>query len=297
MSKDFSQFGEQIIIEKLLSTLGINGPGWSMEFGAWDGQNFSNTRFLAEKGWNQILIEPNARRYELLKIKSEQLQIEFKSKILCFNDFVNERKGSKIEDFLEKSKSPKIIDVLSIDIDGDDLAAFTTIGRYRSKIVCIEYNPTMPADFVYLNPIGSNSGNSIAAIEIVFQKFDYVLVAQTQTNLIFVDRDLAEHHKIKVLNTPKTFTNIWVGYDGKLNINHTTKTINSVTSQFVNDFAVPWPWTLSFVPQPIPKLFRKWPRNQIILTIVLFFRHVILHPSFLTGYIKSYLYLRNKDNA
>ena len=297
MNKDFSQFGEQAIINQLLITLGIKGPGWSMEFGAWDGQNFSNTRFLAEKGWNQIFIEPNSRRYKLLQKNSKELEIKYGSNISCYKDFVNEQKGRKIEDFLKQSNFPKVIDLLSIDIDGDDLAAFTTIGTYSSKIVCIEYNPTMPADFVYFNPKGTNSGNSIAAIEIVFENLNYALVSQTQTNLIFVDRELAQLHKINILNTPKTFTNIWIGYDGKINIDHTMKTINSVTGQFVKNFAVPWPWTLSFVPQPIPKLFRKWPRNQIILTIVLFLRHIVIHPNLLIGYIKSYNYLRNKDNA
>jgi FkbM family methyltransferase len=53
-SKDFSQGGEQRIIEQLFS--GTNGR--LMDIGAWVPDSFSNSRALIDAGWRAVLVEP-----------------------------------------------------------------------------------------------------------------------------------------------------------------------------------------------------------------------------------------------
>lgn len=54
---DYSQHGEQAILEKLLP----EPHGVLIDIGALDGQKNSNTRALLERGWRGIMVEPNLR--------------------------------------------------------------------------------------------------------------------------------------------------------------------------------------------------------------------------------------------
>lgn len=53
--KDYTQFGEQGLIEHLLG----NGSGYAVEVGAADGVYMSTTKALEDKGWTCLCIEPN----------------------------------------------------------------------------------------------------------------------------------------------------------------------------------------------------------------------------------------------
>lgn len=63
----YSQFGEDGILKEVFKRLKVDDP-WCVEFGAWDGVAFSNTRSLIEKGWNAVLIELNPRKFKELLI-------------------------------------------------------------------------------------------------------------------------------------------------------------------------------------------------------------------------------------
>ena len=65
----YSQTGEDGIIEKILETLPENDE-WCVEFGAWDGQYLTNTRYLIEeKEYSAILIEADKKKFlDLLMI-------------------------------------------------------------------------------------------------------------------------------------------------------------------------------------------------------------------------------------
>jgi len=60
----YSQYGEEIFLEQFFD---INKNGLVVDIGAADGIRYSNSRFLIEKGWNGLLIEPNPRNFEKLK--------------------------------------------------------------------------------------------------------------------------------------------------------------------------------------------------------------------------------------
>src|ERR1700751_2274885 len=63
----YSQAGEDGIVQAILNAIGERDH-WCVEFGAWDGQRFSNTRNLIESYfYNAVLIEGDAERFAALK--------------------------------------------------------------------------------------------------------------------------------------------------------------------------------------------------------------------------------------
>lgn len=62
-----SQTGEDGVVEKILDLMPAR-DGWCVEFGAWDGLYYTNTRHLIEsKGYSAVLIEASPRRFRELK--------------------------------------------------------------------------------------------------------------------------------------------------------------------------------------------------------------------------------------
>ena len=57
---DYSQNGEQaVILNALRDKLDMGGVGRFLDIGAWDPEQFSNTRALVELGWSGVFIEPS----------------------------------------------------------------------------------------------------------------------------------------------------------------------------------------------------------------------------------------------
>src|SRR3984893_2303504 len=152
--KDFySQNGEDGIIEKLLSEIGLES-GFLVEFGAWDGKHWSNTYNLIEKKkWKGCLIEGDPRKYEDLchNIPSED--------IIKVRAWIRPTGSDTLDEILHRNGVDHV-DLLSIDIDSDDLAIWESVVSYSPTIVIIEFNPTIPFDTRYKNPTGAFHGNS-----------------------------------------------------------------------------------------------------------------------------------------
>lgn len=297
------QFGEKQLVEDLWTRLAAAGlvaseteRAWAVEFGAWDGSLFSNTRFLADRGWNCIWIEPNARRFKALEENALTIEAKTKSTISTYQGRVRNSAGERLSDYLSQTAIPERFDLLSIDIDGDDLAAWCTIGSYRASIVIIEYNCSMPVDFVWTNWPGTSKGNSIAAILTVAQWEDYVLVAQTQGNLIFLDKEAATCAEIEPVR-PLTFAACWVAFDGTLTVSYAEKTRSAEVSMMAPAGMLHWPWTKSLVLQPVPRLFRRWPRRDWALTIWNVVRALLIHPTIIRTYVKAHRLESSSDAA
>ena len=64
---EYSQFGEDGIIEEILLTCGV-GEKTCVEFGAWDGVRYSNTANLWKNGWKAVLVEGDASRFKELVV-------------------------------------------------------------------------------------------------------------------------------------------------------------------------------------------------------------------------------------
>ena len=102
--------------------------------------------------------------------------------------FVITTGNSGLEEILERyGLRERELDLLSIDIDSDDLAIWKSLVHLRPVVVVIEYNPNIPIDVWFENPRGENKGNASRSIHDYAVSIGYELVATTQTNLVYLE--------------------------------------------------------------------------------------------------------------
>ena len=140
-TNNFSQNGEDGVIEKLFEILEINS-GYLVEFGAWNGVHLSNTRHHYAKPDNKfktVLIESSPDRFSELTAN-----VPWNDNNILLNLEVKKEGESSLNQIFKKY-SVKDIALLSIDTDsGDDLSLFesldtTAIEGFRPKVVIIEF--------------------------------------------------------------------------------------------------------------------------------------------------------------
>lgn len=176
-----SQFGEDGILEEILSRIGIEN-GACVEFGAWDGKHCSNTwQLWHDKGWSAILIEGDADRAAQLKESLTSFP-----KVVPHCAFVGFEGENALDVILKNAAAPQVIDVMSIDIDGNDYHVFESLNLFYPRVVLIEYNPTIPPHIELVAPPGNYFGSSALSLYNLAKSKNYSLAACTATNLIFV---------------------------------------------------------------------------------------------------------------
>ncbi len=215
----YSQTGEDGVIEKILQILPENDR-WCVEFGAWDGILFSNTRNLIENaGYSAILIEGSKTKYAEL-----QKNYHSQTNVITINTFVGFTKDDGLDTILAKTPIPFNFDFLSIDVDGNDFHIWKAMSKYHPKLICIEFNPTIPTDvrFVQRADTSLNQGSGLLPLVELGKEKGYELVAVLPFNAFFVDSKyypLFEIHD----NKPETLrkdlsriTYLFSGYDGTI---------------------------------------------------------------------------------
>jgi hypothetical protein len=175
-----SQMGEDGVIAAICRALDISN-GTAVEFGAWDGVHLSNTAALREAGWETCLIEGDADRFATLSKKFIGSR-----NVVPVQAWVQPDGDSTLDSLLARH-FPKPVDLLSIDIDGDDYHIFASLTT-RPRIIVIEINPTIPPFVDRVNPRGQSKGSSLAALARLTNQKGYDLVHATMLNAFFVDR-------------------------------------------------------------------------------------------------------------
>jgi len=178
----YSQNGEDGVIEAIFGAIGSVSKV-CIEFGAWDGFHLSNTANLWTQGWKGVLIEGDRRRFQELRANTRSYNC------VCINAYVTRGGGTRLEALLEQSHIADAVDVLSIDIDGDDYYILQSLERLRPRVIICEYNPTIPAEIDLYAEYGSDFGSSVTALTRVARDKGYELVALTDTNCFFVVRE------------------------------------------------------------------------------------------------------------
>tara|TARA_B100000315_G_scaffold212128_1_gene209321 strand:+ start:107 stop:1057 length:951 start_codon:yes stop_codon:yes gene_type:complete len=181
----YSQFGEDGIVEEIFRriNLTLSVDNWCVEFGAWDGIKFSNTyNLIKNKNYRAVLIEADPLRFKALckNIPSKEVHK------IC--QIVTTDRDSSLDNILSRTPIPENFDFLSIDIDGCDIHIFESLIQYRPKLVCVEFNPTIPneVEFIQPNDPKVKRSSSAKSLNQVAQKKQYSLVAATKANLFFV---------------------------------------------------------------------------------------------------------------
>ena len=178
-SNVYSQFGEDGIIEKIFELIGTHSK-LCVEFGAWDGFHLSNTANLWTKDWKGVLIEGNSSRFKRLQDNVRDHDC------ICICAYVLSSGESALESLLEKANITEQIDLLSIDIDGNDYYIFESLENIRPRVVICEHNPTIPAELDLVAEENNYFGCSVSALNRIANEKGYKLIAVTETNSFFV---------------------------------------------------------------------------------------------------------------
>lgn len=216
-SNKYSQFGEDGIIKQIFNLIGTKSK-LAVEFGAWDGFLYSNTAALwaHDYSWKAVLIEGDQERFTDL-VKNTKAY-----KVTPINAWVGINTQDCLEAILENNGITQEIDLLSIDVDGNDYHIFNSLKKIRPRVIVCEYNPTIPYYYDAYAPYSkdNNFGQSVAALVRIGEKKGYHLVALTNTNAIFVLQK--EIHKFaeyeidwRMLNVNNGYIVMVTTYDGK----------------------------------------------------------------------------------
>lgn len=194
--KVYSQNDEDGIIHEIFKRIGYTDKRF-IEFGVQDGLE-SNTHCLLYDDWRGLWIEGEERYCNFINQKFHSVIQSGQLKIL--NSYVTK---NNINQLFEKAGFTEEIDLLSIDIDGNDYHVWKALKCLSPRVVVIEYNAKFPSYLEWIMPYNEHyiwrgtdrHGASLKAYEKLGEQLGYVLVGTniSGANAFFVRRDLVEH--------------------------------------------------------------------------------------------------------
>jgi hypothetical protein len=179
------------VLAELLRRIG-SGNRWFVEFGIETGAE-GNCVFLADVlGWAGAFFEPAEAAYGELELK------------YAGNPRVHTRQAmvrpDNVEELFSAAGVPTELDVLSIDVDGNDYWIWRSLARYSPRIVVVEYNGHWPPGGRWVQPYDpertwqqtDNYGASLGALRALGEDkgYRFVHTELTGNNAFFVRSDL-----------------------------------------------------------------------------------------------------------
>ena len=203
--KIYSQNDEDGIILYILKHIGIKTKKF-VEIGVENGTECNTTNLLKNFNWKGVQIKGNKILYSDAKIQLKKILKEKIKNLKLLNIFITKKNVNKIL----KNNCGKEVDLLSIDIDGNDFWIWKSIKCIKPRLVIIEYNSffgpklscTIPynAKFIwdYKNK-RSYYGASLKALEKLGKQKKYTLVGidRNGVNAFFVRNDLSKKINLK----------------------------------------------------------------------------------------------------
>jgi len=263
----YTQTGEDGIIQKALEILPLNDK-YCVEFGAWDGLYLSNVRKLIEQDdYKAVMIEGDPDRFVQLKENYHS-----NTNVTPINKFVGFEPNNGLDSILDQNEIPQNFDFLSIDIDGNDYYTWNSIEYFRPKLICIEFNPTIPTevDFVQEPDPEVTQGCSLSALVRLGKKKGYELISVLPFNAFFVDKKYFDLFEIQD-NSPHTLrkdlsciTWMFSGYDGSIHLSGSKKLLWHGVDMTENDVQVlpkklqTYPCLYTKVQKKLFSYYEKW---------------------------------------
>ncbi len=207
--KYFSQSDEDGILLEILRRIGKD-HGVCLEIGAGDGTE-NNTLILASRGWKTIWIDAQPLAFDS----------DCNPRLLAHRRvFVNSENLCGVIDDCLKALEADVIDVISIDVDGNDgyLAGALLDGGIRPEVFIVEINELIPPPINYQQAYrpnhvwdkSRNVGISLQSLADLLSPHGYLCVGcngQTGVNAFFVSETFAE----RFLDIPRPLGELFVG--------------------------------------------------------------------------------------
>jgi len=205
----FSQNGEDGILRYLFSEIGF-GSKLFLEFGFGLREN-NSLRLILKEGFGGVFIDGFDFAVKEFNQAAQSLKINNVRAINAFLTLEN------IENILNGSGLPKEIDLLSIDVDGNDYWFWKELKCLSPRVVVIEYNAslgpqlslTVPYDPLFdrhkKNPSGFYCGASLTALEKLGKKKGYYLIGcdSSGINAFFIREDCITRNLSQLLISPQ----------------------------------------------------------------------------------------------
>lgn len=193
--KVYSQSDEDGIIETICSELRLNG-GTFVEIGCGNGCE-NNTHYLLLKNWRGVWIDADVAN--VASIRDTLAGTTPKLRITSCR-VTTENVANLLRQELAELGAEQSVDLLSVDIDGNDLQVTLAAEAISPKVLIVEYNAKFPypmAQYVKYDPIHSwkhddYHGASLGAwVEALGTRYRLVCCNLAGTNAFFVRADLA----------------------------------------------------------------------------------------------------------
>ncbi len=286
----FSQFGQDGVLENVLSRIKKLNDIKALEVGGWDGVYLSNICNLA-KNFNShcIFIESNKEKFDQILVNHE-VGISNK-RVFAFNSLLTSYGPTSAREFLKKVGFEEL-DFISIDVDGMDYFIFRDL-EISPKVVLIEYNQTFHpnVEFIQSEDPSVNIGSSSTAIAKLANKKGYSIVHYFQTDLLLVRNDLIESMHLDAIPYQEINSDwhsyIGFGFNGEM---------FSLGNGKLNGPKCPWEYGIKISPskfQPLPfflRFFYDSSKPSFLLILKFLMRGIYLNKfRKLPVYIKEYL--------
>lgn len=191
--KVYSQNEEDGIIEEIFNRIGTTNKIF-IEFGVQNGLE-SNSHYLLFKGWHGLWIDGGEAYVKEIREKFAPVLASGQLKVV--QAFITRE---NINELFIASGIEGEIDLLSIDIDGNDYHVWKAINVVKPRVVVIEYNGKFPPNCDWKQAYnryhiwdGSDwQGASLKALELLGRQLGYQLVGTNLNggNAFFVRQDL-----------------------------------------------------------------------------------------------------------
>jgi hypothetical protein len=192
--KVYSQNDEDGIIAEIFRRIGVESRRF-VEIGAADGLE-NNTVWLLLQGWSGTWIEGQPSLATRIREKFSPLVAS--GRLTVLNEFVDRESARR----LEHNGLFTGIDLLSLDIDGNDYHVIAALEKLAARVVVVEYNAKFPPPHKFIMKYNSAKsyswdltdyhGVSLEAWNDIFREKGYALVGcnVTGVNAFFVRQDL-----------------------------------------------------------------------------------------------------------
>ena len=181
----FSQNGEDGVLVEMFARLGVANR-YFVEFGIQNGTE-GNAILLADVcGWSGLFLEADPKGFAAVSAKYAGTRVTVAQELVT---------ADRIEAVLDAHGAPAEPDLLSIDIDGNDIYVWDALTR-RPRVLVIEYNSGIRGPGALAQPHDSDRvwdgsgafGSTLAALDVVAERKGYRLAHSdlTGTNAFYV---------------------------------------------------------------------------------------------------------------
>jgi len=214
-----SSDGEDGIIQHIFEVLGPRNR-WCVELGALNGTHDSNSwNLINNEGWSAVLIEADPTYFEKVAALYQHTPT-----VHTVQAFISFEGAHTLDAVLSRTLIPRDFDLLVLDIDGNDYHLWDSLQVYRPRVVCVEFNPTIPNDISFVQPrdMDVQQGSSLKAIADMAREKGYRLIATVDANAFFVVAEefaafsLPDDSLDFLHPTSPFYTRVYQLYDGTL---------------------------------------------------------------------------------